>query len=236
MTALSWPRRRPPRSRGRRPPRSTPAAPGAGRCAAAPAASRPARSSRSTNVARSPRTSRSAGTSQATTGVPQASASTVRQAEALVVGGEDERAGAGVDRGEVVVGDVAGERDVGQLVRPGLASARRARAAASRGASAERGDALARVGVLEAADPDAGSRRAARSARARRRPRRRLAGRIAGAGGLGDDDDALAVDVEALDARRRRRPRSGRSRAPRAARPGSAAGSAGRCAGTRCGA
>src|SRR3954447_25417996 len=42
------------------------------------------------------------------------------EAEALVIGGEDERAGAGVDGGEVVVGDHARQGDVGELVGPFL--------------------------------------------------------------------------------------------------------------------
>ena len=86
-----------------------------------------------------------------------------RQAEALVVGGEDERVGAGVDRGELVVGDVAGERHVGQLVRPRLRRAdehERQRARRLR----DRRDALARIRRLQPADPQRGSRRAGGSA------------------------------------------------------------------------
>ena len=75
-----------------------------------------------------------------------------RQAEALVLGGQHERVRAAVDRRELLVGDLAGEDHVGQLVRP---RARRAdeheRQLARRGG--ELGDVLAGIGVLQAADP-----------------------------------------------------------------------------------
>ena len=128
-----------------------------------------------TNVARSPSTSRSAGASQATTGVPQASASTAGSPKPSSLGGEHERVRAAVDRRQLLVGDLAREDHVGQLVRPRAGRAdqhqrqlARRRRRAWRRACAGRGGAGRR--------PTRGSARAGRSARAPRRSPARRAG------------------------------------------------------------
>ena len=120
-----------------------------------------------------------------------------RQAKTLVLGGKHERVGAGVDRGEVLVGDVPGERHVGQLVRP------RARGTDEHerqlaGSGGELGDVLARVGMLQAADPNqiALGQREARTCSGDLRGRARVHHRV---GRLGDHDDALRLQPEALD-------------------------------------
>ncbi len=191
----------------------------------------------STNVARSPSTSRSAGASQATTGVPQASASTARQPEALVVGGEHERVRAAVDRGELVVADLAREDHVGQLVRPRARRAdeherqlarRRARASAT---------CLRRVGVLQAADPQQVALGQREALRAPPRSPRRRARYIDRVGRLGDHRRSRSRSTpQVRDGVARRPPRSARSRATARCTARWRRRSACRCAGARCGA
>src|SRR3954452_8625072 len=119
------------------------------------------------------------------------------EAEALVIGGEDERAGAGVDGGEVVVGDHARQGDVGELVGPFLRRADEDEREIARRLG-EGGDALARIGGLEAADPDHVVGRQ-RVAAADVGDLVVAAGAHSGRGRLRDDDDPVALDVEELD-------------------------------------
>ncbi len=153
------------------------------------------------------------------------------QAEALVAAREHDRVRARVDRGEVVIGHLAGQRHVRQFLRPRAARPDQHQWQRALGPR-QRRDPLVRVRGLQSADPQqilvgqrvasTHRRRARRWARAEDRRRR-----------LGDHLDPLGRDLQRSGSRRRPPPWWGRSREPRAGPPGSAAASAGHAAAAR---